>query len=383
MTALNTGGRRLIPAAIEARSYTVDAEREVSRKEMSAAARDAEKALRLTTGPRLILRELVGCWGEEAIQGRLMVWPSNQYLMDRTGLSERAVRYGIRRLVDLRLIATKDSANGKRYMIKDLAGTPIDAFGFDLSPLYARRGEWVQMLAATKAQRDAQKHTFDEITVCRRAVEEALLALSQSFPEIDRSDIEQRYSLALQNTPRRSYTGDLSQILGAWRELRMIAEKTFYEAGCGGNSCRHYESNNGSSSETCNKGFPGKAEPVSHNEQPEEHLSLKLILEACPTLTDFGKPILDWADLVAAARYLRASMQAHESAWREAVDELGALKAAAVVAICLQFYEDDVASGKNRIRNPGGYFRAIVRKVRDGKFNLETEFLALRRRHMT
>ena len=52
-----------------------------------------------------------------------------------------------------------------------------------------------------------------------------------------------------------------------------------------------------------------------------------MILEACPTIADYGQPIRDAADIVAAGRYLRASLGAHESAWKEAVEEIGALKA--------------------------------------------------------
>jgi replication initiation protein RepC len=145
----------------------------------------------------------------------------------------------------------------------------------------------------------------------------------------------------------------------------------------------HIEANNGSPSETCNKGFPKKAEAVLPNEQTAEHLSPELSLEACPAVGDYGQPIRDAADVVAAGRFLRASLGAHESAWREAVDELGAVKAAIAVILVLQRYEDDVASGENRIRNPGGYFRAMVRIIKDRKVDLEVELLAMRRRRMS
>jgi replication initiation protein RepC len=110
-----------------------------------------------------------------------------------------------------------------------------------------------------------------------------------------------------------------------------------------------------------------------------------LILEACPTINDYGQPIRDVSDIVAAGRYLRASLGAHESAWKEAVEEIGALKAAISVIYVLQLYEDDLASngGEGRIRNPGGYFRAFVRMVAARKINLEVDLLAMRRRRMS
>jgi replication initiation protein RepC len=116
-----------------------------------------------------------------------------------------------------------------------------------------------------------------------------------------------------------------------------------------------------------------------------EHLSVGLILEACPTINDYGQPIRDVGDIVAAGRYLRASLGAHESAWKEAVEEIGALKAAISVIYVLQLYEDDLASngGEGRIRNPGGYFRAFVRMVAARKINLEVDLLAMCRRRMS
>jgi replication initiation protein RepC len=108
-----------------------------------------------------------------------------------------------------------------------------------------------------------------------------------------------------------------------------------------------------------------------------------LIVEACPTISDYGRPIRDIADIVGAGRYLRASLGAHESAWNEAVADIGPVGAAAAVIYVLQLYDDDIASGGSRIRNPGGYFRALVRMVKAGKLNLEVELLAMRRRRMS
>ena len=112
--------------------------------------------------------------------------------MSRTGLTERAIRRILRQLIDLQLIAPKDSPNGKRYAVKDLAGEMVDAFGFDLTPVYARRGDWAVMLMEQKQLREVQKRAFDEVTICRRATEEALSALAEHFPDVDRSELEAR-----------------------------------------------------------------------------------------------------------------------------------------------------------------------------------------------
>ena len=95
-------------------------------------------------------------------------------------------------------------------------------------------------------------------------------------------------------------------------------------------------------------------------------------------ISDYAHPIRDAADLVAAGRFLRASLGAHPSAWPEAVEELGAISAATAVIYVLQLYEDDVRSGKNSIRNAGGYFRSMIRLIKGGKIDLTAELLALR-----
>ncbi|ANY82687.1 replication protein C (plasmid) [Microvirga ossetica] len=382
MQLASSGGRRLRHAALAARKLALEAGRTVTRKELSAAARDAGKALDLRPAQRAVLSELVACWGEQEWE-RLLVWPSNDYLMSRTGLTERAIRRILRQLVDLQLLAPKDSPNGKRYAVKDLAGQVVDAFGFDLTPVYARRGDWAVMLLEQKQLREVRKRAFDEVTICRRATEEALNALAEHFPAIDRSELEDRLKTLQARTPTRSQITLPADLLDAWQLLRTATEETFYEAGNAGLGVRHLETNNDPPSETCNKSFPKKAEAVRQTEQPPEHLSPELILEACPTLSDYPEPIEDVSDIVAAGRYLRGSLGANESAWNEAVAEIGLVRAAVTVIYVLQLYDDDVSSGEGRIKNPGGYFRAMARLVKAGRIDLSVELLAMRRRRMS
>src|SRR5918994_4349500 len=160
MQLASSGGRRLRHAVLAARKLALEDGRTVTRKELSAAARDAGKALDLRPAQRAVLSELVACWGEQEWE-RLLVWPSNDYLVGRTALTDRAIRKSIRKLVDLGLIVPKDSPNGKRYALKDLAGEIIDAYGFDLTPVYARRGEWAQRIVEHKQLREVQKQAFD------------------------------------------------------------------------------------------------------------------------------------------------------------------------------------------------------------------------------
>ncbi|SER29121.1 replication initiation protein RepC [Faunimonas pinastri] len=377
MQTVPSGGRRLTPAVLAGRELAFEKERTVSRKELAQTAREAEKALSLRPGLRLVLHELVGSWGEQDFEGKLLVWPSNDYLVARTGLSERTVRYAVSQLVELQLVSSKDSANGKRFAIRDRAGEIVDAFGFDLTPLYARRGEFTAEIERQKLARDAQGRLFDQITICRRATEEALSALAEHFPGVVTADLIEALDELRERTPRRGSMRPIERLVGEWLEIRRLAEKRYYESANGGNSCRHKETNNDSPSESCTKVDEG----VGSAERPVS-LTLGLVLDACPALSMYPRPIRSENDLIDAGKHLRSMLSAHPSAWREAVEAIGPVRAAGAVALVLQLYEDDQAAGTNRIRNPGGYFRAMVRMVAEGRVDLQTEIIALRKRRL-
>ena len=171
-----------------------------------------------------------------------------------------------------------------------------------------------------------QKRAFDEVTICRRATEEALTALAQHFPTggsvrarrpaagVCWSARQERSTATLPAGPARGLAGCCEPRLKKPSIKRAMTE-----------------SDSGTKNQTTDllvslvtRAFRRKLRAVLRNEQPLEHLSPGLILEACPTLNDYGQPIRDVADIVAAGRYLRASLGAHESAWKEAVEEIGA-----------------------------------------------------------
>ncbi|MBJ6127209.1 plasmid replication protein RepC [Microvirga splendida] len=378
MQPASSGGRRLRHAALAARKFALESGRTVTRKELSASARDAERALRLSAPQRLVLSQLVVCWGEHHMD-RLLVWPSNQRLTAATGLSERSIRNAIRALIELQVLIPKDSPNGKRYAVRDEKGNVVDAFGFDLTPLYARRGEWAAATAEQQQRKELLKRSFDEITVCRRATEAALSALAQYYPAVDRTALESRLSTLKARTPKRSGATLPAGLVEVWNEIRQLAEEAFYQASCDGMTCRHIEAENESLSKTCHNGRQDDMEPAAQTALPTELSLPTLIVEACPVISDCAHPIRNAADLVSAGRFLRASLGAHPSAWTEAVEAIGAIHAATAVIYVLQLYDDDVSSGKHSIRSPGGYFRSIIRLVKRGEIDLQTELLALRR----
>ena len=65
MEMVQTGGRPLTRAALAGQRRALEDGRTVTRKELSASAREAAKALALRPSLRLVLSELVAAWGEQ------------------------------------------------------------------------------------------------------------------------------------------------------------------------------------------------------------------------------------------------------------------------------------------------------------------------------
>jgi replication initiation protein RepC len=343
-------------------------------------ARNAMKGLRLPSSLRNLLGELVGVYGETMVKGKILIYPSNDYLVTRTGLSERAVRYGIRRLVDLCLVGVKDSANGKRFAIKNKAGDIQDAYGFDLTKLYDRRAEFVELIYEQDAEIERRARMFDEITICRRASQETITALSE-----EGGRFSDRLERLIGRTPRRSRTLAvelIEPVLVEWRALRCELEETFYIAASGGKNRRLIESRppNLESHMMEQEALRG-AEAGEDLSTPIGTLPVALVVEACPSLLEYVELPRSEVDLVAAGRFLRSTLGAHATVWKEASDALGPVAAAAAVCLVLQLYENDAKRGQaQRIRNPGGYLRSVVRMIKDGRMNLRAELLALIRK---
>lgn len=383
MEMVQTGGRPLTRAALAGKRRALEDGRTVTRKDLSASAREAAKALGLRPALRLVLSELVATWGEQD-WARLIVWPSNDYLVSRTGLSERAVRYALRDLVALEIVAPKDSANGKRYAVRARDGTILDAFGFDLTPLYARRGDWAAAIQARAEARERRRRAFDTLTMHRRAVEEALQALASRHPNTALTDLAEARASLDATTPERRGAGDPEPAVEAWGELRRMVEERFYAAGCDGTSCPHVETEKGSPSEAWSKDSSGMVAVDRRPEPPIVGMPPSLVVEACPVVRDLvSGEIREEHEILDAGRRLRATIGAHPSAWAEACAAMGPYGAAVLVLIVAQTHDDDVASGQNRIRNPGGYFRRLARLAGEGRYHLETELMAMRRRRMT
>lgn len=342
------------------------------KQDLYEAARMAARVLDLPSSCRFILEHLVGAYGGKLIGGRMIVWPSNSFLESRTGISERTIRFALARLVELGVIAAKDSANGKRYARMDRHGEITDAFGFDLSPILNRLSEWTDMLVAIKDRERERQVAFDLITIHRRATQEALRALAEWYPEEDTADLTARSLELLRATPRRSSKGSIEGYVSAWQALHEEAETKFHTA-CGGNNSRHKDSNKYAFQNSCSKAY----ENVQAESAGPKPTDLRDLQRACPDAIEIMGDVRSDGQLVATAGRLRGSYGISPSAWEEALNEIGPLPAAATFILVLQM-QINPAPGVQPIRNLGGYYRAMVRLMREGRTSLAAEVRKMR-----
>jgi replication initiation protein RepC len=368
MERTNTGWRSPAPAPVP----LVLPIESAAKKDLFKAARLAVEALDPRPSAAALLNQLVGFYSGEPIAGRLLVWPSNEVLRERTRLADRTLRYAIRELIELGLIDMKDYANGKRHARRSKSGQIIDAYGFDLSPLLARLEEFAAMVAAAKERRRELLEMFDQITIARRSAQEILLTLEECYPETATDDLQDAFERLRYQTPRRSSAAAPDASLTRWRALLNECQLR-YDAACGGKNRRHYENNNDAPDQSCSK------RQGENGDAPPPRLNLIDLATACPDAFGYVERIDNERELVRAAARLRGMMGVHESAWEEAREKLGPVMAAAAFFVVLQIYDRDQA-GDDKIKNPGGYFRSYIRMIAEGRIDLVDVIRAMRRK---
>lgn len=368
MRSAQSSGWRALKPTIPSAAEPDTADKQV----LYEAARAAAQVLRLTSSCRFVLDQLVGVYGGELVENRMLVWPSNEFLVERTGIPERSVRYALARLLELGIIGAKDSPNGKRYAQRSPRGQIIKAYGFDLSPLLAMLPE---LRGRLQAIRDAERErlaVFDDLTIHRRAAQEALRTLAEVYPDIDIADLGSRALELARVTPRRSATGSADVARDAWKAIRIEAESRYYAASAG-NSCRHKDNNKYAPDQSCNNGNENGEE-----EKPRAAATVEDVVKACPDAMEFIGHVRSDREFVAAVSRARGMFGVSPSGWEEATREIGALGAAVTLTYVVQLQQRP-APGSETIKNAGGYFRALVRLIKSGAVDIGAEIAKLRR----
>jgi replication initiation protein RepC len=105
---------------------------------------------------------------------RPIVWPSAAMQEQEMGLGVSQVKNLNRHLVELGLVAMRDSPNGKRYGRRDPQGRIIEAYGFDLSPIASRFAEFRAIAQAGREERARIAALRRRATIGRNGIRQLL-----------------------------------------------------------------------------------------------------------------------------------------------------------------------------------------------------------------
>lgn len=318
---------------------------------------------------------------------QLIVWPSNEQLTTRAnGMSATTLRRHLSVLVDCGLIIRRDSPNGKRFARKGRGGEIEQAYGFDLAPILRRAEEFEHLSETVRNEKRKFKVAKERLTLLRRDIIKMVEAgIAEAVPG-DWDGFKRAYQEIIDRLPRsapRHVYEELCEDLSAlWENvfniLNSFTKQTDTDAKALHSECHIQDSDKTSILESepfVRKEVIDQARERSDgsSNQANHELSLDLVLTACPDLSNLipNRQIRDWRDFLAAAEIARPMLEISPSAWRDACDTMGDVKAAIMVAAILQ--------RSHQINSSGGYLRRLTEKAREKQFSTWPMIMALLR----
>jgi replication initiation protein RepC len=386
-------GRRPMTLAMMASQVAANAMPEgasVQKWHVFKSIREAKDLIGATDRSLAILNALLSFHrdSELSADGELVVWPSNEQLMARAnGMPATTLRRHLAVLVDCGLIIRRDSPNGKRFARKGRGGQIEQAYGFDLSPIVARAGEFAELAETVQVEKRAYKAARERLTLLRRDIVKMIDAGIEEGVPGNWGKMTRTYQGIIGRLPRtapRQLLEDICENLDLlWIEIRDVLEsftKTQISDANESHSGRHIQNSNPDSISESESGSGDQEEAggnaaENHNlhSLPKRELPLGIVLDACGSWRELAKDgeIRNWRDFLAAAEVARPMLGVSPSAWREACEALGERQAAITLAAIYQ--------RADQINSAGGYLRSLTDRARDGKFSAWPMVMALLR----
>ncbi|MFC5387596.1 plasmid replication protein RepC [Aquamicrobium segne] len=352
--------------------------------------RKARELLGATDRSLAILNALLSFHRETELsaEGELIVWPSNEQLINRAnGISPATLRRHLSVLVECGLIIRRDSPNGKRFARRSRAGEIEQAYGFDLSPIVARAAEFRDLAEAVQAEKKASRVARERLTLLRRDIVKMIDAGIEEGVPGNWGRVLQTYQGVISRLPRtasRQLIEDIcAELHDLHTEIRDVLESFTKTQNLNANesqSERHIQNSNPESISESEDGFREKkeasgraAETDNVRSLPKRDLPLSIVLDACPNMRDAAQSgeIRHWRDFLAVAELVRTMLGISPSAWAEAREVMGEVQAAIALAAIYQ--------RADQINSAGGYLRSLTDKARDGKFSTWPMVMALLR----
>lgn len=410
---MNKGLRGVTPAAtmsqVYARNYAESPR--IDRKRALQAVKRAAAAVGLKAAKIALLDQLFAYTKAQDWLGsqRPIVWPSNRALARALGISISTMKHHLRGLIEAGLVAYAASPTFQRRGRRDDDDNIIECYGLDLSPIAVRYVELCEIAAqADQAERERRALSYRR-TVTRREIEGILAnalqqqldgpwqqlqarldrlrefrasdlatlatqvdAMDRLLEECQVTQTDHLYGLNLDTVApeyRPQQTTPQNPISEPCKDQRngAHAPQLHAKAAFSGKASTD-EENVGSGSAPQAPVVPGGGE----NEADIRHISLGLIREACPEVSDIVPGAFSsWATLQAAADQIGLYAGINPQVIAEARYYLGSDLAVVAVAITLQKH----AAGA--VARPGAYLRTLVKRGRSGELYLSRSLFAL------
>lgn len=349
------------------------------------AVTEARRTLGLGDRTICVLEALVSFNNDRELDGSapIIVFPSNRELSVRArGMAPATIRRHLAVLVEAGLVIRRDSANGKRYCLRDERGLVEEAFGFDLAPLALRAGEIHAAAEAARQEERAARTLRSEVTLHQRDISRIVACALEEARAGDWLSMAERLAAISGRLGRNAGLDALEARRTELLRLRAEVENAYLsslsEEEMSANDLqteRHIQNSNTDQSFEINGNEHNTAGARSTMEAPPERkmaVSLDRLRRLCPQIADYARDgIRNWSDLVKTADLVRSMLGVSPDAWRKAKAAMGEQAAAVVIAVMLERAET--------IRSPGGYLRDLTTKAEKSAFSVYPMLQALER----
>ncbi len=349
------------------------------------AVTEARRTLGLGDRTICVLEALVSFNNDRELDGSapIIVFPSNRELSVRArGMAPATIRRHLAVLVEAGLVIRRDSANGKRYCLRDERGLVEAAFGFDLAPLALRAGEIHAAAEAARQEERAARTLRSEVTLHQRDISRIVACALEEARAGDWLSMAERLAAISGRLGRNARLDALEARRTELLRLRAEVENAYLsslsEEEMSANDLqteRHIQNSNTDQSFEISGNEHNTGGAQSTMEAPPERkmaVSLDRLRRLCPQIADYARDgIRNWSDLVKTADLVRSMLGVSPDAWRKAKAAMGEQAAAVVIAVMLERAET--------IRSPGGYLRDLTTKAEKSAFSVYPMLQALER----
>jgi len=426
----HTGWRKPTPGLLQAEQHAKAGEQSsVPKSQATKAVKKIAAYIGLKMPDIVLLDTLCAFTKEQDWESgrRPIVWASNAYLQERTGMELRSIQRHVRRLCEAGVISMRDSANGKRYGKRGDDGYIEYGYGFDLAPLAARAEEFEALEAYKAEERAFVKGLKNSLTITRRIIWAKIDKARESSLRGPWRELEAEYGQLVEMLPRRNLaTETLLNVVDLFKALKDRVEDAFAAAfdwpehsdvekasqeaqmtsnvvPFSQNMSPKHDSNDDHILTTNqlnpvkSNGFEEKhvasieqeSEPKSqadgagevdldfnwstHGQKRGSEVDLPMLMIACPQFAEIARSleggyVQNFGDFHRGASKIRPILGISEHAWNVANKVLGAPIAAAAVALIYDKHSEGV------VQSTGGYLRALVERAQAGELHLDRTF---------